>query len=68
MSKRAPKRHHALRYPFIAHGTGLSDEYPVIACAGHHYSDLEPGMVLSAEAYMGDERRMRASSSRKSFW
>ena len=33
LSRRLPAAYHAERYPFIAHGSGLSDEYPVIACS-----------------------------------
>jgi hypothetical protein len=41
------------RYPFIAHGCGAADEYPVVVVDDHHPGILEPGMVLSVEAYMG---------------
>jgi Xaa-Pro dipeptidase len=55
LSRRLPAAYHAERYPFIAHGSGLSDEYPVIAFADHHAGELEDGMVLSVEAYVGVE-------------
>ncbi|WP_052428172.1 M24 family metallopeptidase [Actinopolyspora erythraea] len=41
------------RYPYIAHGTGLVDEYPVVNFTRHHEGELEAGMVLSVESYVG---------------
>ncbi|WP_175471750.1 M24 family metallopeptidase [Geodermatophilus telluris] len=55
LCRRLPAAYHAERYPFIAHGSGLSDEYPVIAFSDHHPGEIEAGMVLSVEAYMGVE-------------
>ena len=55
LGRRLPTAYHAERYPFIAHGSGLSDEYPVIAFCDHHDGELEDGMVLSVEAYVGVE-------------
>ena len=55
LSRRFPAEYHAQRYPFIAHGSGLSDEYPVIAFADHHAGEIEDGMVFSIEAYVGVE-------------
>jgi Xaa-Pro dipeptidase len=55
LARRLPDRYHAERYPFIAHGSGLSDEFPVIAFADHHAGEVEAGMVLSVEAYVGVE-------------
>jgi Xaa-Pro dipeptidase len=55
LSRRLPAAYHAERYPFIAHGSGLSDEYPVIAYQDHHAGEIEDGMVLSVEAYVGVE-------------
>ena len=55
LSRRLPAAYHAQRYPFIAHGSGLSDEYPVIAFADHHEGEIEAGMVFSVEAYVGVE-------------
>jgi Xaa-Pro dipeptidase len=55
LSRRLPVAYHAERYPFIAHGSGLSDEYPVIAFSDHHAGEIEDGMVLSVEAYVGVE-------------
>jgi len=55
LSRRLPAVYHAERYPFIAHGSGLGDEYPVIAFRDHHAGEVEAGMVLSVEAYVGVE-------------
>jgi Xaa-Pro aminopeptidase len=55
LRRRLPAAYHAERYPFIAHGSGLSDEYPVIAFQDHHAGEIEEGMVLSVEAYVGVE-------------
>jgi Xaa-Pro dipeptidase len=55
LARRLPAAYHAERYPSIAHGSGLSDEYPVIAFADHHAGEIEAGMVLSLEAYVGVE-------------
>jgi Xaa-Pro dipeptidase len=43
----------ALRYPFIAHGSGMVDEYPAVKFDHHHPGELEAGMVMSVEAYVG---------------
>lgn len=45
LSRRLPAAYHAERYPFIAHGSGLSDEYPVLAFRDHHAGEVEVGMV-----------------------
>ncbi|MGD9526722.1 M24 family metallopeptidase [Pseudonocardia sp.] len=55
LSRRLPAVYHAERYPFIAHGSGLGDEYPVIAFQDHHAGEIEEGMVFSVEAYLGEE-------------
>jgi len=55
LSRRFPERYHAQRYPFIAHGSGLSDEYPIIGFGDHHDGEIEAGMVFSVEAYVGAE-------------
>ena len=55
LSRRFPAAYHAQRYPFIAHGSGLSDEYPAIVFADHHAGEIEAGMVFSVEAYVGAE-------------
>lgn len=53
LGNRIPERYRQQRYPFIAHGCGAVDEYPVIKVDDHHGGVLEPGMVLSVEGYMG---------------
>jgi Xaa-Pro dipeptidase len=50
---RIPERYRQQRYPFIAHGCGAADEYPVVKVADNHPGVLEPGMVVSVEGYMG---------------
>ncbi len=55
LSSRLPRAYHPQRYPFIAHGSGLSDEYPVIVFEDHHAGQIEAGMVFSVEAYVGVE-------------
>jgi Xaa-Pro dipeptidase len=55
LSRRFPAAYHAQRYPFIAHGSGLGDEYPVIVFQDHHEGEIEAGMVFSVEAYVGVE-------------
>ena len=42
-----------LRYPFIAHGTGLVDEYPWSTTTSTTRRELTPGMVISVESYVG---------------
>ena len=53
LGPRLPRRYHELRYPFIAHGTGLVDEYPCIHYDEHHPGELQAGMVISVESYVG---------------
>lgn len=55
LSRRFPDKYHAQRYPYIAHGSGLSDEYPAILFADRYEGDVQSGMVLSVEAYVGVE-------------
>ncbi|WP_176449865.1 M24 family metallopeptidase [Geodermatophilus saharensis] len=55
LSRRLPRAYHPQRYPFIAHGSGLSDEYPAIVFEDHHAGQIEAGMVFSVEAYVGIE-------------
>jgi Xaa-Pro dipeptidase len=55
LSKRFPKEFHSRRYPFIAHGVGLADEYPAVLFDRHHPGVVEENMVLSIEAYVGAE-------------
>lgn len=55
---RLPEPYRAQRYGVVFHGVGLCDEYPAIRypedVAEHGYDGvLEPGMVLTAEAYVG---------------
>jgi len=49
-----PEKYHAQRYPFIAHGSGLADEWPAIKFDEHHEGEVKPGMSLSVEAYVGE--------------
>ncbi len=55
LAKRFPEKFHARRYPFIAHGVGLADEYPAVLFDRHHPGVIEANMVLSIEAYVGAE-------------
>jgi Xaa-Pro dipeptidase len=59
-----PNEFHPLRYPFIAHGSGLIDEYPCVKFDNHHEGQIEAGMVMSVEAYSGPRAAAKASSSR----
>jgi Xaa-Pro dipeptidase len=53
LGPRLPAEFRAQRYPFLAHGCGAADEYPAVVVDGHHGGELQPGMVISVEAYMG---------------
>jgi Xaa-Pro aminopeptidase len=53
LASRLPPEYRAQRYPFIAHSSGLCDEYPTIVFSDHHAGQVEPGMVFSVEAYVG---------------
>jgi Xaa-Pro aminopeptidase len=53
LGPRLPSRYRELRYPFIAHGTGLVDEYPCVHYDEHHPGELQAGMVISVESYVG---------------
>jgi Xaa-Pro aminopeptidase len=53
LAPRLPDEFQALRYPFIAHGSGMVDEYPAVKFDQHHPGELEAGMVMSVEAYVG---------------
>jgi Xaa-Pro aminopeptidase len=53
MAARFPEEFRPLRYPFIAHGSGMVDEYPAVKFDHHHPGELEAWMVLSVEAYVG---------------
>jgi Xaa-Pro dipeptidase len=48
-----PNEFHPQRYPFIAHGSGLADEWPAIKFGDHHDGEVQAGMSLSVEAYVG---------------
>jgi Xaa-Pro dipeptidase len=54
LARRMPEKYHAQRYPFIAHGSGLADEWPAIKFADHHDGEVRMGMSLSVEAYVGE--------------
>ena len=54
-----PERHAPFGYYCLAHGLGLSGEYPYVPQAqkGEHYAfdgEFEPGMVICVESYIGD--------------
>ncbi|MEM7222594.1 MAG: Xaa-Pro peptidase family protein [Pseudomonadota bacterium] len=55
---RQPERFRRQHYPALAHGCGMSDEWPVIFYpedAQFIYDGvLEPGMVMSVESYVGE--------------
>jgi Xaa-Pro aminopeptidase len=53
LGPRIPAEYRAQRYPFLAHGCGAADEYPAIVVEGHHGGALQPGTVISVEAYHG---------------
>jgi len=58
IAHRLPAAYRARRYPVLAHGVGLCDEYPAIRYPEdvdtHGYSGaFEVGMTLSIEAYIG---------------
>jgi Xaa-Pro dipeptidase len=53
LGPKLPREFQPLRYPFIAHGTGLVDEYPCVNFTHHHDGELEAGMVMSIESYVG---------------
>lgn len=57
-SFRQPEAFLAQRYPVLAHGIGMSDEWPCIfyrqdAGAFAHDGALEPGMAICVESYVG---------------
>jgi Xaa-Pro dipeptidase len=53
LGPRLPEEFQAQRYGFIAHGSGMADEYPCVKFEHHHDGELEAGMVMSVEAYVG---------------
>jgi Xaa-Pro aminopeptidase len=59
-SFRTPKKYHATRYPFIAHGIGMCDEWPGIYPwqdfpAFGYDGVIEENMTLCIESYVGAE-------------
>lgn len=52
-----PREFRAQHYPCMAHGVGMSDEWPTIYYPEDarfvYDGELEPGMVLAVESYMG---------------
>ena len=57
---RIPQRYHAHRYYLLAHGIGMTGEYPYILYrddfdAGGYEGVIEPGMVLCVESFIGAE-------------
>jgi len=57
-SFRQPERFRAQHYPALAHGSGMSDEWPVIYYpedARYIYDgELARGMVMCVESYVGE--------------
>ena len=56
---RQPERFVPNRYPVLAHGVGMSDEWPAIFYPQDYPEygydgELEPGMVMSVESYVGE--------------
>ena len=56
---RQPERFVPNRYPVLAHGVGMCDEWPAIFYPQDYPEygydgELEPGMVLSVESYVGE--------------
>lgn len=54
LARRLPKQYYDQRYQFIAHGSGLADEFPSVIWSENHDGQVEPGMVFSVEAYIGE--------------
>jgi Xaa-Pro aminopeptidase len=58
MSFRQPERFREQHYPVLAHGVGMSDEWPAIYYpqdeAFIYDGELAPGMTLSVESYVGE--------------
>ena len=57
-SFRQPEKFRAQRYPVLAHGVGMSDEWPCIFYPEDrrfaYDGELQPGMVMSVESYVGE--------------
>ena len=54
-----PERHAPYRYSCLAHGLGLSGEYPYVPAVGPNGDydlpgEFAPGMVICVESYIGD--------------
>jgi Xaa-Pro aminopeptidase len=54
LGRRLPRQYHDQRYHFIAHGSGLADEFPSVTWSDNHDGEVAPGMVFSVEAYIGE--------------
>jgi Xaa-Pro aminopeptidase len=54
LGRRLPREYFDQRYQFIVHGTGLADEHPTVLWSDNHDGEVEPGMVFSLEAYIGE--------------
>ena len=59
-SLQLPERYRANRYSVIAHGVGLTDEYPAVyypedAQASGYDGVLEAGMTICVESYVGEQ-------------
>jgi len=57
---RIPERYHKHRYYLLAHGDGMTGEYPYILYPDDHREGgydgvIEPGMVLCVESFIGAE-------------
>ena len=57
-SFRQPERFQEQHYPVLAHGVGMSDEWPAIYypqdAAFIYDGELRPGMTMSVESYVGE--------------
>jgi Xaa-Pro dipeptidase len=53
LKARFPAEYYKQRYPLLAHGVGVCDEYPAIKWDSQDDGELEVGMVISVEAYCG---------------
>lgn len=55
---RQPEKFHAQRYSVLAHGIGMSDEWPCIYYRQDEHmiydGELKPGMVMCVESYVGE--------------
>ena len=57
-SFRQPEKYRAQHYPVLAHGVGMSDEWPCIFYPEDrrfaYDGELQPGMAMSVESYVGE--------------